>query len=162
MLKPYCKPYEEAVRVLQDSIVNILIMTPYFDYSDIENPVKYHIDDSNYLTLNADYFYTMDMFIRKNEYTLNDNIFRLKETKSGVFYSMADVRTLPSASNGVELAHIHFHLDSQIDQYERSVQTIIEVIGTIGGNYEILRISIGLFISTYASKMLSHQVYNNC
>ena len=135
-------------------------MTPYFDYSDIENPVKYHIDDSNYLTLNTDYFYTMNMFIRKNEYTLNDNIFGLQDTKSGVFYSMADARTLPVASNGADFAHIYFNLDSQIDEYERTVQTIFEVIGTIGGNYEILRISIGLFLGTYTSKMLSHQVCN--
>ena len=113
--KTYCKPYEEAVQELTGSIVNFLIMTPYFDYSNIENPVKYHIDDSHYLFLNANYFITMDMFIRKNEYTLNDNIFGLYGTKSGVFYSMADERTLPAASNGTELAHIYFNLDNQID-----------------------------------------------
>ena len=137
-------------------------MTPYFDYSDIENPVKYHMESTNYLALNSDYFYVMNMFIRKNEYTLNDNIFGLQEDKSGVFYSLVDSQTLPVASNGADFAHIYFNLDSQIDQYERTVQTIFEVIGTIGGNYEILRILIGLFLATYTNKILSHEVNNKC
>ena len=155
-------PYNEVLSALSGSIVNILIMTPYFDYSDIDNPVKYHMEQNQYLVLNTDYFYIMNMFIRKNEYTLNDDIFGLQEARDGVFYSFTDSQTLPVASNGADFAHIYFNLDSQIDQYERTVQTIFEAIGTIGGNYEILRISIGLFLGTYTSKMLSHQVSNKC
>ena len=139
-----------------------MIMTPYFDYSDIDNPVKYHLESSHFLVLNNDYFYIMNMFVRKNEYTLNDNVFGFQESKSGVFYSLVNSRTLPTSSNGADFAHIYFNLDSQIDQYERTVQTLFEVIGTIGGNYEILRISIGLFLAIYTNKMLSHEVNNKC
>ena len=102
------------------------------------------------------------MYIRRNEYTLNDDIFGLKDDKSGVFYSLVDSRTIPVAANGLDFAHVYFSLDNQIDEYERTVQTIFEAIGTIGGNYEILRLSIGLFLGTYTSKMLSHQVSNKC
>ena len=137
-------------------------MTPYFDYSDIENPVKYHMEANHYFVVNTDYFYVTNMFIRKNEYTLNDDIFGLREATDGVFYSLVDSRTIPVATNGGDFAHVYFNLDSQIDQYERTVQTIFEAIGTIGGNYEILRLSIGLFLGTYTSKMLSHQVNNKC
>ena len=137
-------------------------MTPYFDYSDIDNPVKYHMESNHFLVLNNDYFYVMKMFIRKNEYTLNDDIFGFREGKSGVFYSLVNSQTLSIASNGADFAHVYFNLDNQIDEYERTVQTIFEAIGTIGGNYEILRISIGLFLGTYTSKMLSHQVSNKC
>ena len=158
----YCKPYQEAIQELKGSIVNLLIMTPYFDYSDIDKPVKYHIDHSHYLILNIDYLYIMDMFIRKSEYTLNDNIFGLQEAKSGVFYSMVNSKILPVASNRADFAQIYFNLDDQVDQYERTVQTIFEVIGTLGGNYEILRISIGLFLAIYTNKMLSYEVSNNC
>ena len=137
-------------------------MTPYFDYSDIDDPVKYHIDDSRYIALDLGYLNIMEMFIRKNEYILYDDIFGLQAAKSGVFYSIFHSNVSPTASNSIEFAHVYFHLDSQIDQYERTVQTIFEVIGTIGGNYEILRISIGLILSTYTNKMLSHEVNTKC
>ena len=137
-------------------------MTPYFDYSDIDNPVKYHMDDRQYFVLNYEHFYITNMYIRRNEYTLNDDIFGLKDDKSRAFYSLVDSRTIPVAANGLDFAHVYFSLDNQIDEYERTVQTIFEAIGTIGGNYEILRISIGLFLGTYTSKMLSHQVSNKC
>ena len=50
-------------------------MKPYFDYSDMENTIKYHIDDTQYMVLNFNAAYLMDMYVRKNEYTLHDSIF---------------------------------------------------------------------------------------
>ena len=115
-------------------------MKPYFDYSDMENPVKYHIDDTHYLTLNFNTAYILDMYVRKNEYTLYDSIFGAFGDESGVFYSIEKSKTVPLESNQYNLAQIRFHIDHQIDQYERTVQTVFEVIGIIGGNNEILRI----------------------
>ena len=54
-----------------------------------------------------------------------------------------------------------FKLDNQVDEYESSVQTIFEAIGTIGGIYEILRISFGLFVGIYTKKIYQHTVTNN-
>ena len=115
-------------------------MKPYFDYSDIENPIKYHVDDSNYLIINFGAAFMMDLYIRKNEYTLYDSIFGSNGDESDVFYSLDKTKVVPFLSDQVRLALINFRIDDQIDQYERTVQTVFEVVGTIGGNYEILRI----------------------
>ena len=40
-------------------------MTPYFDFSDLENPVKYHINDQNYLFFDDKIGHIMDMSVRK-------------------------------------------------------------------------------------------------
>ena len=125
---------------LDNSILNIFIIKPYFDYSDIENPIKYHIDDTHYLALNFNTAYIMDMYVRKNEYTLYDSIFGSFGSESDVFYSIEKSNIVPTESNQVDMAQVRFFIDHQIDQYERTVQTIFEVIGTIGGNNEILRI----------------------
>ena len=102
------------------------------------------------------------MYVRKNEYNLYDSVFGFGGDKSGVFYSIESNKIVPFESNQVYLAQVRFNIDHQIDQYERTVQTIFEVIGIIGGNYEILRISIGLFLATYTNKMLSHEINNKC
>ena len=52
-------------------------------------------------------------------------------------------------------------IDNQVDEYESSVQTIFEAIGTIGGIYEILKISLGLFVGIYTKKIYQHTVTTN-
>ena len=155
------KPYQDNVNRLNNSILEMLIVKPYFDYSDMENPIKYHIDDTNYLFLNFDAAYILEMYVRKSEYTLHDSIFGSSGDKSDEFYSIEKSRMIPVGNNQFTLAQIRFHIDHQIDQYERTVQTVFEVVGIIGGNYEILRIWFGLFIGMYTSKMFDQTVANN-
>ena len=40
-------------------------MTPYFDFSDLENPVKYHLDDQKYLFFDESFTHIMDLTVRK-------------------------------------------------------------------------------------------------
>ena len=154
-------PYEHNIAMLNNSIINMVIMKPYFDYSDIENPVKYHLDDSYYMSLNFNAAYVMDMYVRKNEYTLYDSIFGLAGEKSGMFYSIEKSQVVPGVFNQFYLAQVSFHIDHQIDQYERTVQNIFEVVGTIGGNYEILRILFGVFLGIYTDNMFIRNIANN-
>ena len=92
-------------------------MKPYFDYSDMENPIKYHIDDTHYLTLNFNTAYIMDMYVRKNEYTLHDSIFGSFGVQSDVFYSIEKSKIVPRESSEFNLAQIMYRIDHQIDQY---------------------------------------------
>ena len=135
-------------------------MKPYFDYSDIENPVKYHLDESYYMTLQFNAAYIMNMYVRKNEYTLYDSIFGLPNEKSDMFYTIEKSQVVPVLFNEVYLAQVSFHIDHQIDEYERTVQNIFEVVGTIGGNYEILRIIFGLFLGIYTDNMFIRNISN--
>ena len=52
-------------------------------------------------------------------------------------------------------------LDAQIDRYERTVQTAFEAIGTVGGIYEIIKLSIGLLIKTYNHKVYEYTTAKN-
>ena len=106
----------------------------------MENPIKYHMDDSNYLFLNFDAAYIMEMYVRKSEYALYDSIFGSTGDKFGEFYGIENSKIIPVSNNQITLAQLRFYVDHQIDQYERKVQTVFEVVGIIGGNYEILRI----------------------
>ena len=101
------------------------------------------------------------MYVRKNEYNLYDSVFGFRGDKSGVFYSIENNKIVPFESNQVYLAQVRFNIDHQIDQYERTVQTVFQVFGTIGGSYEILRIIFGLFVGMYTSSKFSSEIVKN-
>ena len=139
----------------------MILLTPYFDFNDLENPIKYQLSDLQYMVLDSSYFYSANLKVRKNFYTLYDSIFGLSNEQSGTFYSYEDSNayTLPPYEN--YLARIDIQLDAQIDRYERTVQTIFEAIGTIGGIYEILRIVIGTLVGLFVNKVYQHTTVNN-
>ena len=58
-------PQKQILRELKYSSLNINLMAPYFDFSDLENPVKYHLDDQKYLFFDESYTHIMDLTVRK-------------------------------------------------------------------------------------------------
>ena len=139
----------------------MILLTPYFDFNDLENPIKYQLSDLQYLILDSSYFYVSNVKIRKNLYTLYDSVFGFSSGQSGTFYSYesSNAQTLFPFEN--ILARIDIQLDAQVDRYERTVQTIFEAIGTIGGIYEILRIIIGTIVGIFVNKVYQQTTVND-
>ena len=136
-------------------------MTQFFDFNDIENPVKYHFDDNNVLILNSQSYEVQYLLARKNEYVLNDNKFGLSGSESGIFYSLkrgAQMTFIQEYTNILGLVIIK--LDDQIDRYERSLPTVIEAFGVIGGIYEIFKVLFRLLIGIYTTRRFSNEVSN--
>ena len=118
--------------------VEVLIISPYFDFYDMDNPIKYHIDDRlkfygvQYDTKLA------NVYIRENKYQLNDDIFEF-ESKSGVFYSASDFRLQQikhyqsdQYNNTYVVPFIlQIEADPQVDEYERQVLTFLDATGNI-------------------------------
>ena len=100
------------------------------------------------------------MKIRENFYTLHDSISGLFGAESGKFYSFENSVTQLLHTDDLIKAQIEIVLDQQIDRYERTVQTLFEAIGTIGGIYEILRLSIGLIVKSYNYKVYEQATAN--
>ena len=157
----YWKPYEQILRKLQYSTLNINVLAPYFDFRDLENPIKYHINDQHYLFFDYQNTLIMRMDIRKSLFTVYDSVFGISSPKKGSFYTIEKSDIMPVLFNDKDFAQITIGLDNQIDEYESSVQTIFEAIGTIGGLYEMLRISSGLLIGIYTKKVYQHTVTKN-
>ena len=51
--------------------------------------------------------------------------------------------------------HSKISISEEIDIYERSVFTFLDLIGQIGGIYELLEVSTAFFVGYYNSKILS-------
>lgn len=52
-------------------------------------------------------------------------------------------------------------MDSQIDEYERTLTTIMDAIGTLGGIYSLIQVFFGFFIGIFSNKLFYHYVVNN-
>ena len=154
----HCKPLNQAINALQNSIVNLYTMTQFFDFNDIDNPVKYHFDD-NSIVLNSAGYNILEISVRKNEYTLNDNLLGLTNSESGVFYSFIKGSTTSFPSEIPLISGlIQITLDDQVDRYERSVATVIEAFGVIGGIYELFKVVFRLLFGIYTSKKFYREV----
>ena len=113
------------------------------------------------MILDSDYFYTLSLKVRQNLYTLYDSIFGFSNEQSGTFYSYEYSKSQTLSSFYNILARIDIQLDAQIDRYERTVQTIFEAIGTIGGIYEILRIVTGAIVGIFINKIYQQHTAND-
>ena len=99
----------------------------------------------------------------KNEYTKNDNPFWF-EQEQGFFYSFDrfQLDTYKIALNHSEstLLYSKISISEEIDIYERSVFTFLDLIGQIGGIYELLEVSAAFFVGYYNSKIFSYELVN--
>ena len=61
-----CLPQEYITSIVQNSFVDVFILTPYFDFNDIENPIKYQLTESQYMILDSSYYYILTYIYSRN------------------------------------------------------------------------------------------------
>ena len=135
-------------------------MNPYFDFNDIEEPIKYQLSETPTIFLDTNYLYLATLNIRQNFYTLYDSIFGLSGEQSGTFYSYEGSNMLTTSFEDSFLFRAEIRLDAQIDTYERTVQTVFEAIGIVGGIYEILRIVTGTLVGIFIKNFYQYNTAN--
>ena len=95
--------------------MNIFVETSYFDFDAIGNPVKSYLTTKLSSRLFSNMQTVKDVYIRENEYTLNDNIFGFRSSK-GKFYSIGEVvNTFEPIIHGWA-CRVGFWVDSQKEQ----------------------------------------------
>ena len=140
--------------VIANSDILALVMTPYFDFNDLDNPIKYQLKTDLQMEFSSVIDIISILKIRQNYYSLHDSWFGFFGDESGTFYSYENPEFRFQNFASHTRAQILIQLDAQIDRYERTVQTLFGAIETVGGIYEIIKISIGLLIKAY-----NHKVY---
>ena len=96
-----------------------------------------------------------------NMFTAYDSVFGISSPNKGTFYSLEKSKTISISFDGRSFAQITIGMDNQVDEYESSVQTLFEAIGTIGGIYEIFKISFGLLVGIYTKKVYEQTIINS-
>ena len=99
----------------------------------------------------------------KNEYSKSDNPFWF-EQEQGFFYSFdrfqLDTYSLAQNQTHLSLLYSKISISEEIEIYERSVFTFFDLVGQIGGIYELLEVSAAFFVGYYNSNMLNFKLVN--
>lgn len=116
----------------------------------MNDPVQYYVQyDDIYLDANSNKI--VDIYSRSNQYTLNDDYFSMG-SKYGEFLSFSNSKINSRTNmfnNEITAATFNFLIDDQIDQYERSFYSVWDLIGQLGGIYEIFYLFTFFFANYY-------------
>lgn len=133
----------------------IYLRNNYVDLEDIENPIK-NYTNSIYETY---YQWGKDAFVylkvKKNEVYLEDSLFPLfNKVKPKIFYSISfeksnEITNTNPYYGDVPLPgfiNVRVTIDPEVDQYRRKLLNFLEVLGIVGGVFELLEVLGGFFV----------------
>ena len=149
-----CKSESEINRVLNTNYIDIALISSYFDFEDYENPIHYYLQDMNLFNLIPSLSLQVQYQAKQNQAVMNDDIFLGSQglTNEVNFYSIERKRISYSSidfNNAYLQAYITF--DPQVDQYQRTVYSFLDMLGFIGGISELLK-RFGYFMVCYFIK----------
>ena len=118
----------------------------YFDFEDYNQPIKSYLDDSIYYFLMSGFSKRVDLYVRQNSVENVDSIFRYQP--GGSEDSFISIEPVLDQLNKVETEFafvMNFYKDAKSISYQRTVFSMLDWTGLIGGANEILKI-IGILI----------------
>ena len=123
------------------------IVNTFFNFNDYGNPVNSYIDSQFFWDIAPGFRKKTDIYIRKDEANLQDDVIQLFTTRSLDFYSIVKSKEsfeLEDSTSG-EIVDVFFRYDEDYDVYERRIYSFWDFLGQIGGLEQSLLI-IGSFI----------------
>ena len=82
-------------------------------------------------------------------------------TTGSKFYSFSDEKRYFSNAIEDRILYLYFYMDYRQDSYEMSIYTFWDMIGIIGGVYEVTKVVLGLFMNIYSSKLMKIDLLNS-
>ena len=92
---------------------------------------------------------------------MNDDLIQYRDQRQGSFYSIGRERIDIGDFSDDAVLTIHIVQDPIVDHFERSVFTILEMVGQLGGLYEILVVLTSLLIQRIVYKLYSLSILKN-
>ena len=148
-----CYSDQELIDFIFYSEFRVYIINKYYDFNDIDNPIKTYLDESRVEYLHPFLKKRHRLNIRENRIIQNDGIFPWSQQKKETFYSVSTSSSTFSDRDYTRdygLAEFEISLDSQVDLYEREVYTILSFFGEIGGIFELLMVFGHIFFASYS------------
>jgi len=147
--------------VLGRSDLTMHIRSNFYDITDPKNPVKNYNDVSFNIATSDVGSVLQEILVVKNEYTVNDwySFFKKSITKS--FYNLEQKQILTRANHDIGYAaRIVFRGDTKINVYETTILGLLEVVGSIGGFYEVLYITLSIIFKLYVRYIMRPNLIN--
>ena len=149
-----CKSESEIKSVLNTNYIDIALISSYFDFEDYENPIHYYLQDMNLFNLIPTLGLQVQYQAKQNQAVMNDDFFLGSQglTNEASFYSIDRKRvTYSSIEFNNAYLQVYITLDPQVDQYQRTVYSFLDMLGFIGGIFELLK-TFGYLLVCYFIK----------
>ena len=145
----YCFSPEDIDNFITTSEIRAYIINKYYDFNDIENPIKSYLDESRVEWLHPGIRKRHKLNIRENRVVQNDGIYPWSQQKNNTFYSVStSTSTFKDRveNNDNYIIDFEISLDPQVDIYERQVYTLFSFFSEIGGIFELFQIFGHIFV----------------
>jgi hypothetical protein len=147
---------------LSGNYFQVLTVGEYFDPNDFDNPVKPYTHEDVYMHVYTDTFLSMTVYIRKNQYILNDSIFGFPwSERTGEFYSFEQGLSTSGERASGAIGGVYYQQHREMLIYERRVNTILNVFSGIGGMFELLIFWPSMFFGLCQKKTLHSMIANS-
>lgn len=103
----------------------------------------------------------MYVYVERNEFTTSDDYLGLENPRKGVFFRAGEytIDKYPKTSDYIVSSYMI--MSSKINQFERRVMSLMDIIGLIGGFFELFEVIAGFFIGYFVSKIFTFTLVNN-
>ena len=136
-----------------------------FDFLAYNRPLRSKLLNNSYsfsYSLSSGYVKSANMFVRNNHVTLADSFFQIGITEKKQFYSVETIRPDFSTHNaGLVYANILLRMEAREDSYERTVFSIFDFTGLVGGVFEIFEVTGGIIVGLFAYKLYMFSMLSN-
>ena len=157
------KSQEEINEVINTGFINVPITVSYFDFDNYESPVKTILSepDDHYLLSNTTTW--VECFIRENTALTSDNILFNEPFKETKFYDIGtqNIKTINQGVTGGAIFFISIGNYAQTIQFERTVYSLLDLFGYLGGLYDFMLVVGFLFVNGFQDKIYQNLISSN-
>ena len=148
-----CVSDTEIDSKLDGGMLSLILINSYVDFDDYENVIKNYVDERFYYKMRKGITKEPEILIRKNFVTLNDEFFQMGQTENKDFYSAENTKTdFDLDPTNIVYARMSIRMEAREDTYERTVFSIFDYTGLIGGVFEIFEVFGTLVVGYFTKK----------
>ena len=107
------------------------------DFNNFDTPVKSYVDDRLSFYMQANYVKVVKMYAKLSKATLDDDYFKIQSPTKKEFFSIERAQNDGTNSNYYIFSAVIL-MDPNRDLYQRTVFSILDLFGTIGGIFGLL------------------------
>lgn len=142
--------------------MDLIIEYPYVDYTDLEHPIKKKSEILG-LSLNVNSYTMYDILISENTYDIH-NSYLFSSKQKGFFYSLYSSEAFSFTHRGMTdagfIGSFEFKLkDINVSHYA-SIYNLYDLIGQLGGIYELVHEILSIFVLYFVKKIYDHSLLN--
>ena len=156
-----CHTSVEINDKIKDTVINIAINDWYVNFDDFNNPIKSFINDHFTYQLVSGFNKQLKLYVKQSKIELNDNYVLIENTQNIHFLDVerSSMDIVLESSDG-EIFDVSVKLEGNQDIYKRTVFSLFDLMGQVGGTYQVLFIICGyFFVKLLSTEMLLSSVF---